>query len=125
MGLRLASAPAATARALDDRIASYVKCSDGTKHPPPNTPVLRRAAQRTGRCNRLSADPRYRARTYRQTCAPLLALAVDSSVNGIAFPSSAKIVFPPPRMIGSIVSNNSSTRSAASNDRTIVALPYT
>src|SRR5262245_5374794 len=67
----------------------------------------------------------YRARTYRQTCAPLLALAVDSSVNGIAFPSSAKIVFPPPRMIGSIVSNNSSTRSAASNDRTIVALPYT
>jgi hypothetical protein len=32
--------------------------------------------------------------------------------------------FPPPRVIGSIVSNNSSTRSAASNDRTIVALPY-
>src|SRR5215470_18815460 len=65
----------------------------------------------------------YRARAYRQTCAPLLALAVDSSVKGIAFPSPAKIVFPPPRMIGSIVSNNSSTRSAASSDRTIVALP--
>src|SRR6185369_17831404 len=93
----------------------------------PTTPFENLTSMRRSRagCNHLLAahEGDDRARTYRQTCAPVLAFAVDSNVNGIALPFSAKIVFPPPRMIGSIVSNNSSTRSAASNDRTMVALP--
>lgn len=63
---------------------------------------LRRYRER----NRSSSVPReyhYRSRTYRQTCAPVLALVDDSNVNGIALPSDWRIVLPPPRMIGSIV----------------------
>lgn len=57
----------------------------GEVRPEVARPGMRAEVRRKLVCRRAKGS--YQARTYRQTWAPVLALAVDASVNGIAFPS--------------------------------------